>query len=95
MVGRPRLTPGSFGVRPASQASPARVRRWLIGSPSALRWCGAAYVITVSTTSPGRGAVPPHVEYELTEEGRSLAPVLQALYDWGVARAERTGDTFR
>jgi DNA-binding HxlR family transcriptional regulator len=35
--------------------------------------------------------VPPHVEYELTEEGRSLAPVLQALYDWGAARAERTG----
>lgn len=35
--------------------------------------------------------VPPHVEYELTAEGRSLAPVLQALYDWGVARAERDG----
>jgi DNA-binding HxlR family transcriptional regulator len=34
---------------------------------------------------------PPHVEYALTEEGRSLAPVLQALYDWGTARAERTG----
>jgi DNA-binding HxlR family transcriptional regulator len=38
-----------------------------------------------------RGTVPPHVEYDLTEEGRSLAPVLQALYDWGVARAARTG----
>jgi DNA-binding HxlR family transcriptional regulator len=37
------------------------------------------------------GTVPPHVEYDLTDEGRSLAPVLQALYDWGVARAERTG----
>ncbi|MBU2664497.1 helix-turn-helix transcriptional regulator [Actinoplanes bogorensis] len=35
--------------------------------------------------------VPPHVEYSLTEEGRSLAPVLQALYDWGVERAARTG----
>ena len=35
--------------------------------------------------------VPPAVEYRLTEEGRSLAPVLQALYDWGTARAERTG----
>lgn len=35
--------------------------------------------------------VPPTVEYRLTEEGRSLAPVLQALYDWGTARAERTG----
>ncbi|AGZ45371.1 winged helix-turn-helix transcriptional regulator [Actinoplanes friuliensis] len=37
------------------------------------------------------GTVPPHVEYDLTDEGRSLTPVLQALYDWGVARAERTG----
>jgi DNA-binding HxlR family transcriptional regulator len=36
-------------------------------------------------------AKPAHVEYRLTEEGRSLAPVLQALYDWGLARAERTG----
>jgi DNA-binding HxlR family transcriptional regulator len=37
------------------------------------------------------GSRPAHVEYHLTEEGRSLAPVLQALYDWGTARAERTG----
>jgi DNA-binding HxlR family transcriptional regulator len=36
------------------------------------------------------GPNPPHVEYALTEEGRSLAPVLQALYDWGTARAART-----
>ncbi|UQU66348.1 winged helix-turn-helix transcriptional regulator [Couchioplanes caeruleus] len=42
-------------------------------------------------TRRDRGTVPPHVEYDLTEEGRSLAPVLQALYDWGVARAARTG----
>ena len=40
------------------------------------------------------GTVPPHVEYDLTDEGRSLAPVLQALYDWGTARAARTGVTF-
>ena len=40
------------------------------------------------------GTVPPHVEYDLTDEGRSLAPVLQALYDWGVGRAERTGTEF-
>ncbi len=33
---------------------------------------------------------PAHVEYRLTDEGWSLAPVLQALYDWGTARAERT-----
>jgi len=38
-----------------------------------------------------RGGNPPHVEYRLTDEGRSLAPVLQALYDWGSARAARTG----
>jgi DNA-binding HxlR family transcriptional regulator len=37
------------------------------------------------------GTAPPHVEYDLTDEGRTLTPVLQALYDWGVARAERTG----
>jgi DNA-binding HxlR family transcriptional regulator len=34
--------------------------------------------------------VPPHVEYRLTDEGRGLAPVLQALYDWGLDRAART-----
>ncbi len=37
------------------------------------------------------GTVPPHIEYDLTDEGRSLAPVLHALYEWGAARAERTG----
>ncbi|MGC4813247.1 winged helix-turn-helix transcriptional regulator [Micromonospora sp. DT228] len=40
-----------------------------------------------------RETTPPHVEYRLTEEGLSLAPVLQALYDWGAARATRTGTT--
>jgi DNA-binding HxlR family transcriptional regulator len=42
-------------------------------------------------TRRDHGTVPPHVEYDLTDEGRSLAPVLQAMYDWGVARAARTG----
>jgi DNA-binding HxlR family transcriptional regulator len=37
------------------------------------------------------GTPAPHVEYRLTDEGRSLAPVLQALYDWGLDRAARTG----
>jgi DNA-binding HxlR family transcriptional regulator len=42
-------------------------------------------------TRRDHGTVPPHVEYDLTDEGRTLAPVLRALYDWGVARAGRTG----
>ncbi|MEV0294869.1 helix-turn-helix domain-containing protein [Nocardia sp. NPDC050710] len=35
--------------------------------------------------------VPPQVEYDLTEEGGSLFPVLAALYEWGEKRAARTG----
>jgi len=42
-----------------------------------------------------KGTVPPHVEYRLTDEGHSLVPVLQALYDWGSARAARTGVEIR
>jgi DNA-binding HxlR family transcriptional regulator len=38
-----------------------------------------------------RQGAPAHVEYELTAEGWTLPPVLQALYDWGAARAARTG----
>ncbi|HEY0496658.1 MAG TPA: helix-turn-helix domain-containing protein [Kutzneria sp.] len=30
-------------------------------------------------------------DYRLSPEGETLAPVLQGLYDWGLARAERTG----
>lgn len=37
--------------------------------------------------------VPPQVEYTLTDEGRTLGPVLTALYDWGRQRAARTGLT--
>jgi DNA-binding HxlR family transcriptional regulator len=29
--------------------------------------------------------VPPRVEYALTEKGAALAPVIQALADWGLA----------
>ncbi|MFC7619964.1 winged helix-turn-helix transcriptional regulator [Microlunatus sp. GCM10028923] len=37
------------------------------------------------------GEVPAPVSYRLTEEGQSLAPVLQALYDWGARRAAERG----
>ncbi len=36
---------------------------------------------------------PPRVDYALTEEGQTLAPVLQALYDWGAQWAESNGVT--
>ena len=42
-----------------------------------------------------RVEMPPRVEYSLTEEGHSLGPALQALYDWGVQRAARTGTPLR
>ncbi|MFJ5718660.1 winged helix-turn-helix transcriptional regulator [Streptomyces sp. NPDC093149] len=37
------------------------------------------------------GKSPPEVQYRLTEEGLSLVPVLETLYDWGSRRAARTG----
>ncbi len=33
--------------------------------------------------------VPPRVEYSLTEVGKTLAPVLQAMKDWGLQRQRR------
>lgn len=35
--------------------------------------------------------VPPRVEYELTGEGRTLIPVLEAMAAWGKAKAKRDG----
>jgi DNA-binding HxlR family transcriptional regulator len=41
-----------------------------------------------------RRELPGHeVEFGLTEEGRTLAPVLQAMHDWGAAQARRHGLT--
>jgi DNA-binding HxlR family transcriptional regulator len=49
--------------------------------------CDAGLVERIDqTTTAAR-----HVEYHLTDEGHGLVPLLQALHDWGAARAERTG----
>jgi DNA-binding HxlR family transcriptional regulator len=33
------------------------------------------------------GEIPPRVDYSLTDRGRSLGPVLQAMQDWAAADA--------
>lgn len=33
--------------------------------------------------------VPPKVEYSLTEKGRALAPIIEALHAWGAAELQR------
>lgn len=35
--------------------------------------------------------VPPKVEYSLTERGKSLFPILEAMYDWGTGLMEQEG----
>lgn len=35
--------------------------------------------------------VPPRVEYELTEEGKTLVPIVQQIAKWGRAKAEKEG----
>jgi DNA-binding HxlR family transcriptional regulator len=39
--------------------------------------------------------VPPRVEYELTEEGKTLIPVLEAVAGWGRNKAAREGEMVR
>ena len=39
------------------------------------------------------GGRPPGVEYRLTPGGETLVPVLQALHEWGTAKATRAGVT--
>lgn len=36
--------------------------------------------------------VPPRVEYELTAEGKTLAPALDAIAEWGRNKAKRDGE---
>lgn len=36
--------------------------------------------------------VPPRVEYELTEEGKTLVPMLNAIAEWGRNKAKRDGE---
>lgn len=36
--------------------------------------------------------VPPKVEYSLTEQGRSLMPILEAMYDWGKGYIENVSE---
>ena len=39
--------------------------------------------------------VPPKVEYKLTEEGKTLIPVIEAIAKWGREKAERHGQMIK
>lgn len=34
------------------------------------------------------GTIPPHVEYSLTERGRTLIPILEQIHEWGTDQME-------
>jgi DNA-binding HxlR family transcriptional regulator len=77
------LVTGRMRFMELSRAVPGATQRMLTLQ---LRELEADGVIT-RTVYP---EVPPRVEYELTEVGRRLGPVMKSLRDWGVAyRNER------
>jgi len=46
--------------------------------------------LVLRTVFPNR---PPHVEYAITEYGKSLEPIFDVLYDWGVNHKARSAST--
>ena len=42
-----------------------------------------------------RAQVPPHVEYSLTEKGRTLVPILDAMASWGWANSDHASEKER
>ena len=36
--------------------------------------------------------IPPKVEYSLTEKGKTLLPIINQMFDWGVNDMKRTGE---
>lgn len=38
------------------------------------------------------GEVPPRVEYSLTDYGRTLLPLINAICEWGEERLQKTGE---
>ncbi|MEV6139303.1 winged helix-turn-helix transcriptional regulator [Nocardia sp. NPDC051990] len=77
---------------PTSMAMPAMAKVSIPKSRRAIS-SGVAAKIDGLVRRTTFDTVPPQVEYDLTEEGWSLVPVLTALYEWGQKRADRAGIT--